>query len=468
MQGAHSLQSNSGAPQAMKKKGKFRLSIWRILALGYLITMVLGSVLLILPFATKAGQSTSYIDALFTSASATFITGLAPYDTYEHWTLFGQLVILFLIQLGGLGFMTVVSIIFVMFGHGMGLHERRVMMMDAGGGSTVLTGVKKLVIRIVAGSLIIEAAGALLLCIRFIPQFGALNGIYFSIWHSVSAFCNAGFDLMGTDSTGASVSLTGYATDPLVSLTICVLIIFGGLGFCVWGDVMDRKFNLKKTNLNTKVILIVNAILLIGGALLFLLFERDNPAYEDYNFGEKLLASVFNSTTARTAGFSTTPLDTMSESGYLLTIVLMFIGGSSGSTAGGLKIGTFAVIIMGMIGVFRGKKDINIGKRRIEYSLVSRSLAILTACLMTVVLSTMIICAVDPFTFEDVLFQSVSALNTVGLGVCNVGAMHWLSKIVLIILMFAGRVGILTFALALGEKKTAAEIRRPVENILIG
>ena len=181
----------------MKKKGKFKLSIWRILALGYLVTMVLGSVLLILPFATKSGQTTYYIDALFTSASATFITGLAPYDTYEHWTLFGQLVILFLIQLGGLGFMTVVSIIFVMFKQGMGLHERRVMMMDAGGGSTVLTGVKKLVIRIVAGSLIIEAAGALLLCIRFIPQFGALNGIYFSIWHSVSAFCKSGVDLMG-------------------------------------------------------------------------------------------------------------------------------------------------------------------------------------------------------------------------------------------------------------------------------
>ena len=454
----------------MKKKIKFKLSIWRILALGYLVTMVLGSVLLILPFATKSSQSTSYINALFTSASATFITGLAPYDTATHWTLFGQLVILFLVQLGGLGFMTIVSIIFVMFKQGMGLHERRVMMMDAGGGSNAL-GVKKLVIRIVVGSLIIEAAGALLLCIRFIPQFGALKGIYFSIWHSVSSFCNAGFDLMGVGIDGRSLSLTGYATDPLVSLTVCLLIILGGLGFCVWGDFIDCRFNLKKAQLNTKVILVVNAILLFGGTVLFLIFERNNPSYEGYNFGQKLLASFFNSTTARTAGLSTTPIDSMSDSGYLLTLLLMFIGGSSGSTAGGLKVGTFAVITMGMIGVFRGRRDINIGKRRIEYSLVSRSLAILTACLMTIILSTMIICAVEKpevVNFHDALFQSVSALSTTGLGICDIASQCWLSKLILIILMFAGRVGILTFALALGEKRTAAEIRRPVENILIG
>ncbi|MDE5943083.1 MAG: Trk family potassium uptake protein [Clostridia bacterium] len=454
----------------MKKKIKFKLSIWRILALGYLITMFLGSVLLILPFATKSGQSTSYIDALFTAASATFITGLAPYDTATHWTLFGQLVMLFLIQLGGLGFMTVVSVIFVMFKHGMGLNERRVMMMDAGGGSTVLTGVKKLVIRIVAGSLIIEAVGALLLCIRFIPQFGALKGIYFSIWHSVSAFCNAGFDLMGTADAPA-ISLTNYATDPLVSLTICCLIVLGGLGFCVWGEVLDIKFNLKKASLNTKVILIVNAILLIGGTLLYLLFERNNNFYEDFNFGEKLLASIFNSTTARTAGFSTTPVSSLSDSGFLLTILLMFIGGSSGSTAGGLKVGTFAVITMGMIGVFRGRKDINIGKRRIDNSLVARALAILTACLMTVIISTLIICGVEPHEvahFDDALFLSVSALSTAGLGTCDIASFCWLSKLILIILMLAGRVGVLTFALALGEKKTTAEIRRPIENILIG
>lgn len=454
----------------MKKKRKFKLSIWRILALGYLATMILGSVLLILPFATRAGQTTYYIDALFTAASATFITGLAPYDTFVHWTLFGQLVILFLIQLGGLGFMTVVSVIFVMFKHGMGLHERRVMMMDAGGGSTALTGVKKLVVRIVAGSLIIEAAGALLLCIRFIPQFGALKGIYFSVWHSVSAFCNAGFDLMGT-ADKPFVSLTGYATDPLVSVTVCLLIISGGLGFCVWGDVMDCKFNLKKTCLNTKVILTVNAVLLLGGTALFLLFERNNPSYSGYNFGQKLLASFFNSVTARTAGFSTTPPDTLSASGFLLTILLMFIGGSSGSTAGGFKVGTFAVITMGMIGVFRGRKDINIGKRRIEYSLVSRSLAILTACLMTVIVSTTVICAVESagtMTFDAALFQSVSALSTAGLGICDIASQLWLSKLILIILMLAGRLGILTFALALGEKNSAAGIRLPVENILIG
>ena len=234
---------------------------------------------------------------------------------------------------------------------------------------------------------------------------------------------------------------------------------------------MDCKFNLKKTHLNSKVILIVNAILLLGGTALFLLFERDNPDYEKYNFGERLLVCFFNSATSRTAGFSTPDTAGLSGSGFLTMVIFMFIGGSSGSTAGGLKVGTFAVIVMGMFGVFRGRRDINIGKRRIEYSLVSRSLAILTACLMLVMISTLIICTAEPYgtmSFDHALFQSVSALSTTGASVCHIGELTWVSKIVIILLMYAGRVGILTLALALGEKRTAAEIRFPVENILIG
>lgn len=453
------------------KNNKYKPSVWQILALGYFAAILLGSILLILPFATKDGQSTSYLNSLFTATSATCVTGLAPYDTASHWTLFGQLVILFLIQLGGLGFMTFVSVVFVMFKRSMGIYSRRILIQSAGG--KMFKGIKTLVLRIVIGTAICETLGALLLCIRFIPDFGAVKGIYFSVWHSVSAFCNAGFDLMGT--AGAKfVSLSAYAADPLVMLTLTALIIIGGLGFCVWGDVIDCKLNFKKFQLNTKIVLTVNAALIVSGTLLMLLFERNNPNFANYNFGQKLLASLFNAITPRTAGFYATNPASFSDSGYLLTVVLMFIGGSSGSTAGGLKVGTFAVIITGMFAVFRGKKDINMGKRRIDNSLLSQALAILTACLMAIILCTMIICAVEPdgangeSVLKIALFECVSALSTTGLSIGATGELCAVSRIILIFLMYAGRVGILTLALALGEKKTAAEIRKPLDSLLIG
>lgn len=448
----------------MKRKRKVKLSVWKVLALAYLAGTLLGSVLLILPCATQSGQETSYVNALFTAASAVCITGLSPYDVATHWSLFGQLVILFLVQASGLGFMTLVSAAFLIFKHGMGMGGRNAFMLDSRG---KYNGVGRLLRRIVIGTALCETVGALLLMIRFIPQFGAGNGIYFSIWHSVSAFCNAGFDLMGTVENGGFVSLTDYVTDPLVTLTISALIILGGLGFCVWGDIIDCKFNYKKFQLNTKVVLIVNIVLITAGTLLFLLFERDT--YTDMNFGERLLASFFNSVTPRSAGFATTDFTRLSESGYILTILLMFIGGGSGSTAGGIRVGTFAVIVMGMLSVFRGHRDINIGKKRIDYSLLSQALAIFAACLMILLLSVMAICTVDSqTTFKDVLFECVSALSNAGLSLSLTPRLAVASEIIIIVLMYAGRVGILTLALALGEKKTAAEIRKPMDSLLIG
>ncbi len=450
----------------MKRKSKFKLSVWQILALAYLGGTILGSLLLILPFATQSGQSTTYLNALFTSASATCITGLNVYDTATHWTLFGQLTILALIQTSGLGFMTLVSAAFLVFKRGMGFGSRNAFMLDSGG---KMFGMGKLLKRIVIGTLICETAGALLLMIRFIPDFGAAKGIYFSVWHSVSAFCNAGFDLMGT-AEAPFVSLTAYATDPIISLTVCALIIFGGLGFCVWGDMIDCKLNFKKYQLNTKVVLVVNATLVLAGMLLFMLFERNNPSYKGYNFGEKLLASLFCAITPRTAGFATTDCATLSDSGILLTMVLMFIGGGSGSTAGGIRVGTFAVIIMGMLSVFRGRKDINIGKKRIEYSLLSQALAIFAACLMILIVSILIICAVEPAgtSLAAVEFECFSALSNTGLSLSLTPELHAVSRLVIIFLMYAGRVGILTLALALAEKRTTAAIRKPVDSLLIG
>lgn len=448
----------------MKKKFRLKLSVWQILALAYLAGTILGSIFLILPAATKEGEQTSYIGALFTAASAVCITGLSPYDVATHWSLFGQLVILFLVQASGLGFMTLVSAAFLIFKHGMGFNSRNAFMLDSRG---KYAGVKTLLLRIVVGTAIIETLGALVLMIRFIPQFGVGDGIYYSVWHSVSAFCNAGFDLMGSK-YGEFVSLTNYATDPLVSLTLIALIILGGLGFAVWSDVIDCKCNFKKFQFNTKVVLIVNAILIVTGTALFLLFERDT--YADYNFGQKLLASFFGAVTPRTAGFASTDMTKLSQSGYLLTVLLMFIGGGSGSTAGGIRVGTFAVIIMGMFAAFRGKRDIDIGKKRIEYSLLSQALAIFTACLMMVILSTLIICTIEPesMMFKAILFECVSALSNTGLSMNLTPTLSVGSQIIVIVLMYAGRVGILTLGLALGKKRSTAEIRKPIDTLLIG
>ena len=448
----------------MKRKKQIRLSVWQLLALLYLAGTILGSVLLILPFATRSGQTTTYINALFTAASAVCITGLSPYDVALHWSLFGQLVILLLIQFSGLGFMTLVSAAFLIFKHGMGSSSRNAFILDSRGN---YNGIGTLLKRIVIGTALCETVGALLLMIRFIPQFGAANGIYFSIWHSVSAFCNAGFDLMGTAENGGFVSMTAYVSDPLVSLTLCVLIILGGLGFAVWGDVIDCKFNYKKFQLNTKVVLVVNLILIVSGTALFMLFERDT--YNGMNFGQRLLASFFDAVTPRTAGFASTDCSTLSDSGYLLTVIYMFIGGGSGSTAGGIRVGTFAVIMTGMFAVFRGRRDINIGKRRIDYSLLSQALAIFAAFLMCVVVSTLAIGTIQPdIAFERILFETVSALSNVGLSMGLTPELNTASSLIIILLMYAGRVGILTLALALGEKKTAAEIRRPIDSLLIG
>lgn len=446
----------------MKGKRK-KISIWQTLALGYLIVILVGSVLLILPFATVKGESTSYIGALFTATSATCVTGLTPYAAGEHWTLYGQIVILLLIQLGGLGFMTFVSSIIMLFGRGLGIGNRRALMTSAGGEK--LSDIRSLVKRIIIGSAIFEALGAVILCTRFVPDYGWGRGIYYGVFHSVSAFCNAGFDLLG------STSLIKYATDPVVSLTICGLIIIGGLGFCVWGDVLACRFRFKKFQLNTKVILITSGLLLFIPTFMFLWFEWNNQTYEGYNFWQKLLLSFFSAATPRTAGFYTTDPASLSDSGYLLTIILMFIGGSSGSTAGGLKVGTFAVIIMGMVGVFRGRRDINIGKKRIEYSLLSQALAILAACLMFVLIATLAICAIEPgetVTFKAVLYECVSAMGTVGLSMNLTPSLSIASQIILILMMYAGRVGILTLALALAKKRKDPDMRYPVDTLLIG
>ncbi len=448
-----------------------KLTTWQFLSLGYLVIILTGTLLLSLPFSTKNGEQTSFLGALFTATSATCVTGLVPYDTNTHWTSFGQVVIVLLIQLGGLGFMTFVTLFFNLTRQNIGVSRKKLLMLSAGEENRNQIG--RLFKRILLGTLLFEGIGAALLSIRFIGQFGVQKGIYYSIWHAISAFCNAGFDLMGgVFGDGKFVSLTAYAKDPLVSLTIAGLIIIGGLGFCVWDDLLECKGNPKKFRLHTKIVLLASAVLLLGSTLLFLFFDRANPDLADYNFGEKLLVAFFNATTPRTAGFNTVDLTKISDSSYLLMLILMFVGGSSASTAGGVKITTMFVIIMGIAAVFRGKKDIEVGKRRLDNELLRQSLAVFVSCLMIVLIATLCLCTFERdnsvATLQAVLFETFSAMGTVGLSLGLTPTLSTMSQIVLILLMYAGRVGIITIGLAFGEKRNDAEIKKPIENVLIG
>ena len=451
----------------MTFKSKRRMSIWRYLALGYALLIFTGSLLLMLPFAKTSGEwgtFADYVDGLFAATSATCVTGLTPVVTAEHWTTFGHVVLICLIQIGGLGFTTLVSILFMAIGKGsFGLYERTVMAQSVG--ESRLAGVKTLVKRILLGTLVFETAGALLLMIRFVPEYGGV-GVWYGVFHAISAFCNAGFDIIGP------ASLVDYARDPLVSLVICFLIIIGGLGFCVWGDVANCKGNPRKFQFYTRLALIGTAVLLAAGTALFTVFEWNNASYEGFTFWDKLLCSFFNATTARTAGYFTTDPATLSNSGCLLMIILMFIGACSGSTGGGVKVSTFTVILVGMLSVMRGKKEITIGKRRIDQGTLSQALAVFVAYLVLTITATLLINAIEPDSvaaFDAVMFETVSAIGTVGLTMALTPSVGIASEFILIILMYLGRVGILTFAFALKrKKKSEAAVRRPVDTVFIG
>jgi len=363
--------------------------------------------------------------------------------------------------------MTFVTLLFNLIGKNMGVYNQKLLMLSAGEENR--SSIARLFKRLLLGTIIFETCGAVLLSTRFVADFGA-KGIYYAVFHSVSAFCNAGFDLLGGEFS-PFCSLTHYATDPIVSLTVCALILIGGLGFCVWDDVLEARFNPKKFRLHTKVALILTALLVLFPTIFFYATES-NGAFEDFSTAERWLVALFASISPRTAGFNTIPLETLSDRGYLMTVLLMAIGGSSGSTAGGIKITTCAVIVMGILSVFRGKKDIEIGKRRVRAELLHQAMAIFITFLSIVVFATLVICIIETdnndVTLLKILFETVSAIGTVGLSLSLTPLLSPASKIVLILLMYAGRVGILTIALAFAKKKDFTEIKKPLENILIG
>lgn len=441
-----------------------KISIAKFLTLGYLITIFVGTLLLMLPIATKTLEPTSFIDSIFTATSATCVTGLIPFDTFTHWSIFGQVVILLLIQIGGLGFMTIVTLIFLLFKKNIGIYNRMVLMQSAG--SYGISGIVKLMKRILFGTLIFEGIGATILTCCFWGEMGATS-IYYGIFHSVSAFCNAGFDIMGF----ATGSLTGLYNNWVVLTTLMLLIIVGGLGFVVWSDVLDNRFKFKKFQLHTKIVLVFSLILIVVPALLFFVFESfgaGSSVFESFGFSDKLLSSLFLSVSPRTAGFNTVSIEALTSPSKCLTMVLMFVGGNSGSTAGGLKLTTLIVIIASLISEVKGRENVVIFNRSITGKVVKQAISLLFAYISIVVLACLIIGCFETFAFDDILFETISAIGTVGLSVGVSAGGGVVTKIVLALLMFLGRLGALTlFEWFVKEKKQSA-LKEAEGKILVG
>lgn len=443
---------------------KINFTQTQVIAAGFAVIILVGTLLLMLPFSTREGLETTFLGALLTATSSTCVTGLIAYDTYGHWTVFGQCVILAMIQIGGLGFMTFNVMFLQIFRKNIGLKTRGLVKESVN--AMQYGGVVKLVRLIFKGSLIIEAAGAVLLSIRFIPMFGAVEGIYNAVFHSVSAFCNAGFDLMGR--FGEFGSLTGFVGDGLVNFTICALIIIGGLGFIVWDDILHKGYHIKKYRLHTKMVLLTTSVLLVGATVMFLLLENGNTL-RGLGTSGKLYGAVFDAVTPRTAGFNTTDTAALSNGGKLLTMFLMFIGGSPGSTAGGIKTTTLLVIIVYVFSNLRNSQGCNIFGRRLEDDTIKKASLVVFINMSLAVLASCIICGIqENLPMPDVLFEVFSAIGTAGMSTGITREMAPLSSIVIIVLMYAGRIGSMTFGMSFLEKKRKTPVKYPVEKITIG
>jgi trk system potassium uptake protein TrkH len=425
--------------------------------------ILIGTALLLLPISSRNGQKTGILEALFTATSASCVTGLAVYDTYTHWSLFGQLVLLVLIQIGGLGFITIGVGFAMAFRRRIGLRQRDLLKESIN--AFEIGGIIRLWREIMAGTCFFEGVGALLLATRFIPEFGVAKGIYYSIFHAISAFCNAGFDLMGTKE--AYSSFTDYVADPVVNITLCLLITIGSLGFIVWKDLWENKTHWKKYTLHTKIVVMVTLVLLFGGTLLMYLFEKDNTL-AGLGFGGKLLAAMFDAVTPRTAGFNTVDTAALTPAAKLLTILFMFIGGSPGSTAGGIKTTTIAVMLIYIFSNLRNSSGCNIFKRRISDDVIKKASMVFCLNLFLAFVSSIIILGTSSLSMDDVLFEVFSAISTVGMTTGITRDLNTVGRIVIIFLMYCGRIGSMTFALSFIQRPSQQAITYPAERVTIG
>ncbi len=445
------------------KKGHVKLAKMQFIALGFLCIITIGTLLLMLPISSRTGEFTGFWDALFTATSATCVTGLVTVDTYTHWNLFGQLIIILMIQIGGLGFMTVSVLFSLVLGRKMGLKERGLLQESVN--ALQIGGIVQLMRKILLGTLLVEGTGAFLLSLRFCGELGLLKGIYYGVFHSVSAFCNAGFDLMGYQ--GEFSSLVNYSGDWLVNLTIVGLVVTGGIGFIVWDDVTKHGIHFKKYRVHSKLVLITTAVLLAGGTFLFYLFEMNNLA-KDMGPGETFLTCLFDAMTPRTAGFNTTDIAQLSDASKMLSVILMFIGGSPGSTAGGVKTTTVVVLLLYMRANLRRTRGVDIFKRRIDEDAIKRASSIACTNMILALSATLLICGVQGIDLRDVLLETFSAISTVGMSTGITRQLVTVSKFAIIILMYCGRVGSLSMILSFTERKKISPVEFPEEKILIG
>jgi trk system potassium uptake protein TrkH len=439
-----------------------KLTPVRILAIGFAVVIFIGTILLSLPISSIDRRPTSFIDSLFTATSAVCVTGLAVLDTGTHWSYFGKTVVLLLIEIGGLGFMSFATLIALILGKKITLRER--LIMQEAMNSFNLQGLVKMVRYILIFTFSVQLIGAMILSTQFIPIYGLGKGTYYGVFHSVSAFCNAGFDLIGNFG-----SLTSFAENPVIILTIAALIIIGGLGFAVWADIYSFR-GVKKLSLHTKLVIVTTASLLIIGWVLMMVFELNNPAtLGPMSLKGKVINSLFASVTPRTAGFNSISTSDMTTPGRFLTIILMFIGGSSGSTAGGIKTTTLSIIILTVLAIIKGKDDTEVFEKRISNDIVRRSFVITSlASILVITVSMLLSISETGASFEYIFYEATSAFGTVGLSLGLTTKLSFIGKIILSFTMYCGRLGPLTLALALAKIKVNSKIRYPEDKVLVG
>lgn len=440
-----------------------KISPAQVVILGFLAQILVGACLLALPVATRSGEGAPFLDALFTATSATCVTGLVVQDTVQFWSPFGQGVILLLIQIGGMGVVTMAVAISMLSGRKIGLRER--WMMQESISAPQVGGIVRMTGFILKTALLIEGVGAVLLALRFCPTMG-LKGIWYGIFHAISAFCNAGFDLMGEEA--AFSSLTSYTGDPLINGVICLLIILGGLGFLTWQDIAAHRWHVSRYRLQSKLVLVTTLILLVGGALFYGLVEFSQPQWADLTARERGLAAVFQSVSPRTAGFNTVDLTALSSPTLLVTILLMLAGGSPGSTAGGFKTTTLAVLLLAVVGVFRRQGSASAFGRRLPEIVIRNACALFVLYLALFLTGGLLLCCVEGIPLLHALFEAASAIGTVGL---TLGVTTQLSPVgqgILIFLMYFGRVGGLTMIYALTTRPGGIASQYPQEQVTVG
>ncbi len=452
-------------------KRKRGLSTTRIIALGFAAAILVGAFFLMLPVSSADGAWTNPVDALFTATTSICVTGLVTVTTAVHWSLFGQIVILILAQLGGLGVITAAMCVLILVGRRITLKDR--MLIQETYNMDTLSGLVRLVVRIVKGTFLLEGIGAVCYAAVFIPEFGFFPGLWKSIFNAVSAFCNAGMDVVG------ETSLRAYAGNPVINVTTMVLIVLSGLGFMVWWNLIDSWKKRKEhkrgfaagLTLHTKLVLIMTAALVLGGALFFFLFEYRNPAtIGDMGTGDKIMASFFQSVTTRTAGFETIPQAELTDGSTLLTMILMLIGGSPAGTAGGIKTTTVGILFLIILSTVRGKRETEFMKRRISADAGRTALTVTGLAVMVVFGASILLFATDGLGFKDTIYEVVSAMGTVGLTRGITSGLSTAGKLILILVMYIGRIGPVTLALALAMKRRGKEqnVSLPEERILIG